>query len=136
MNSITIGLTLGRDPETKMTQTGKEMVTSAGAFSAGRDKPTQWFDLTAWAGSGFAADRLREGRKGDLVIVSGYLTVREYDGKTYLGITVQDCEFAQRRRVQEQRAPQGRHDGPRDPAPPRQQAPQQQPPEDDDLVPF
>lgn len=54
----------------------------------GQNKTTMFFDCTMYGKRGLAvADYLKKGTK---VAVSGDLTMREYNGKTYLGIRVND----------------------------------------------
>jgi single-stranded DNA-binding protein len=66
----------GRDAETRMTQTGKQIVTCSVAVGSG-DKTT-WFSIQAWEKTG---EYLKDVKKGDLVYTSGSLTAREYEGK-------------------------------------------------------
>lgn len=66
----------GRDAETRMTPTGKQIVSCSLAVGSG-DKTT-WFSVQAWEKTG---DYLKDVKKGDLVYVSGGITAREYDGK-------------------------------------------------------
>ena len=66
----------GRDAETRMTQTGRQIVTCSLAVGSG-DKTT-WFSVQAWEKTG---EYLKEVKKGDLVYASGSLTAREYEGK-------------------------------------------------------
>jgi len=66
----------GRDAETRMTQTGKQIVSCSLAVGSG-DKTT-WFSVQAWEKTG---DYLKDVKKGDLVYVSGGITAREYEGK-------------------------------------------------------
>lgn len=66
----------GRDAETRMTQTGRQIVTCSLAVGSG-DKTT-WFSVQAWEKTG---EYLKDVKKGDLVYASGSLTAREYEGK-------------------------------------------------------
>ena len=66
----------GRDAETRMTPTGKQIVSCSLAVGGG-DKTT-WFAVQAWEKTG---DYLKDVKKGDLVYVSGGITAREYEGK-------------------------------------------------------
>lgn len=54
----------------------------------GANKSTMYFDCTFWGKRGIAV--VPYVRKGSKVTVSGELTRREYNGKTYLGVTVND----------------------------------------------
>ena len=66
----------GRDAETRMTPSGKQIVSCSLAVGSG-DKTT-WFSIQAWEKTG---DYLKDVKKGDLVYVSGGITAREYEGK-------------------------------------------------------
>jgi len=66
----------GRDAETRMTPSGKQIVSCSLAVGGG-DKTT-WFSVQAWEKTG---DYLKDVKKGDLVYVSGGITAREYEGK-------------------------------------------------------
>jgi len=66
----------GRDAETRMTPSGKQIVSCSLAVGSG-DKTT-WFSVQAWEKTG---DYLKDVKKGDLVYVSGGITAREYEGK-------------------------------------------------------
>lgn len=75
--SITIVGRIARDPEVRMTQTGKEIVTASVAVGT-KDK-TQWFKLTAWEKTGMW---LKDAKKGDLVFAQGSLQLGTYEKKT------------------------------------------------------
>lgn len=66
----------GKDAETRMTPTGKQIVTCSLAVGSG-DKTT-WFSVQAWEKTG---EYLKDVKKGDLVYASGSLSAREYEGK-------------------------------------------------------
>ena len=92
MNTITITGRLGDDPALRFTQAGKAVVNLRLAHSRRKqvngewvdDGPTIWLDVTCWEGR---AERITEqARKGDELLVTGRLTVREHDGKLYWGI--------------------------------------------------
>lgn len=91
-NTITITGRLGEDPALRFTQGGKAVANLRLAHSKRKqvdgewvdDGPTMWLDVTLWEGR---AERIAEqARKGDEVLVTGRLTVREHDGKVYWGI--------------------------------------------------
>ena len=98
MNTITITGNLGRDPETR--QAGSKNVVSASvAVSQGKDKPSMWLDVSAWEDgyTAWAANELSAARKGQKVVVSGRLSMREWTDKEgkprqSWGITAQDVE--------------------------------------------
>jgi len=83
---VTIAGALGKDAEVKSTQGGDQLCTFslAGSVGFGDRKQTIWFDVTKW---GKGADQLAKMLlKGTKVTVSGELSQREYDGKTYLQV--------------------------------------------------
>ena len=83
---VTVAGNLGREPEVKTTQGGDSFCkfALAGSVGFGDRKQTIWFDVTKW---GKGADGLAGIlRKGSKVTVSGELSTREHDGKTYLQI--------------------------------------------------
>ena len=128
MNVICITGNLGKDAELKAMQDGTPVLKFSVADSQGRDKPAIWWsaDLFGKRAESLAPYLL----KGQQVTVTGTLSEREYEGKKYQTIRVNDLAL------------QGaRPDGPRQQAP-RQQAPQPQSngggldDMGDDLIPF
>lgn len=91
MKAITIAGNITRDSEIKeggMDQTRFVTFSVAVNDGYGQNKTTMFFDCTMWGKRGLAiADYLKKGTK---VTVSGELTTREYNGKTYLGVRVND----------------------------------------------
>lgn len=75
--NITVVGRLARDPETRMTSTGKQIVT--GSIAVGVKEKTQWFKLQAWDKTG---DWLKDAKKGDLVFAQGSLQLGTYEKKT------------------------------------------------------
>jgi single-strand DNA-binding protein len=74
---ITIVGRLGREPEVRVTQTGKTIVT--GSIAVGTGDKTQWYKLQAWDRTG---EWLKDAKKGDLVFAQGGLTIGTYEKKT------------------------------------------------------
>lgn len=74
---ITIVGRLGKDPEVRQTQTGKELVTSS--VAVGKDEKTTWFNIAAWERTG---SWLKDARKGDMVFVQGALELKTYQNKS------------------------------------------------------
>lgn len=77
---------LGKDAELKTTQGGDQFCRFSVAVSTGwgDKKATTWWDVTRW---GKGADKLAEFlKKGSKVAVSGEISTREHEGKTYLQI--------------------------------------------------
>jgi single-strand DNA-binding protein len=86
MKSITIGGHIGRDAEVRSTQSGDKVTgwTVAVEDRVGKEKGTIWFDCTLWGKRGESLAQYLT--KGSKVCVSGELSKREHDGKTYLTI--------------------------------------------------
>ena len=89
MKNLTIAGRLTKDAETR--DAGSDRVTS---FSVavddwkGREKSTLFFDASMWGGRG---EKLAQYlTKGSSVTVSGDLSTREHNGKTYMTIRVAD----------------------------------------------
>lgn len=84
MLNLSLAGSLGRDAEYKTTQSGQELCQFPVAVNVGwgENKTTVWIDVTKWGkGSQGLAGILRKGSK---VAVSGELSTREHNGKTYL----------------------------------------------------
>ena len=74
----------GRDAEHRQTQGGDDLCnfTVAADVGFGDRKQTIWVDVTRW---GKGAKRLADCiRKGDPVAVTGEMSTRDHDGKTYI----------------------------------------------------
>ena len=70
-NITTLTGHLGRDPELRWFESGKAKCQFSLAVSAGKGKPSDWFDIQAWGKPAErAADRLR---KGSRVVIVGSL---------------------------------------------------------------
>lgn len=74
----------GRDAEHKQTQSGTDMCrfTVAAETGFGQDKATVWVDVTKWGKGSEGLARIL--RKGSRVAVSGEMSLREHNGKTYV----------------------------------------------------
>ena len=86
MKSITVAGNMGKDAMTRTTQNGDKVTSWSVAVEerTGQDKRTIWFDCSLWGRRGEAlAPYLTKGSK---VAVSGELSTREHDGRTYLTI--------------------------------------------------
>lgn len=86
MQSITIAGRIGRDAETRSTQTGDSVTSFTVAVDQrnGRDKTTNWWRVSIWGKRGESlASYLR---KGDNITVAGEFSLTEYDGKPQLNI--------------------------------------------------
>lgn len=86
MKTITIAGNIGKDAETRTTQ-GGDTVTSfnvAVEERTGKEKTTIWFSCSLWGKRGDALVQYLT--KGSKVAVSGDLSTREHEGKTYLQV--------------------------------------------------
>lgn len=84
MLNLTLAGNVGRDAESKSTQDGTPICTFSVAVSTGFGdrKTTTWIDVTKWGkGAEGLAGILRKGSK---VAVSGEMSTREHNGKTYI----------------------------------------------------
>ena len=108
MKSITIAGNIGKDAVTRHTQ----QVDSVTSFSVaveertGQSKRTIWFDCSVWGKRGDALAQYLT--KGGKVAVSGDLSTREHDGKTYLTVRASEVTLLggnQREDVSRQQAP-------------------------------
>ena len=86
MKTITIAGNIGKDAVVRTTQ-GGDMVTGwsvAVEDRQGREKRTLWFDCSMWGKRGETLSQYLT--KGTKVAVSGDLSTREHEGKTYLTV--------------------------------------------------
>ena len=132
MNVICITGNLGKDAERKALPDGTPVLRFTVADSQGKDKPAIWWSADMY---GKRAESLAQYLvKGQQVTVTGTLSEREYEGKKYQTLRVNDVALQGGR-------PDGSQPAQRQSAP-RQQAPQQQSNgggfDDmaDDLIPF
>lgn len=86
MKSITIAGNIGKDAEVRTTQGGDKVTSWSVAVEdrQGQEKSTIWFDCTLWGKRGEVLAQYLT--KGTRVAVSGDLSKREYEGKTYLTV--------------------------------------------------
>ena len=90
MKSITIAGNIGRDAVTRSTQAGEAVTgwTVAVEERKGQDKRTLWFDCNLWGKRGESLAQYLT--KGSKVAVTGDLSTREHEGKTYLTVRVSE----------------------------------------------
>lgn len=89
MKIITIAGNIGKDAEIRTA--GQNKVTGwtvAVDDGWGENKSTIWFDCNWWGGRGEKVAQYI--RKGGKITVSGELSKREHEGKTYLTVNVND----------------------------------------------
>lgn len=85
MKSITIAGGIGKDATTRETNSGSVTGFSVAVDERkGQDKATIWFDVAIWGARGEKLSQYLT--KGSKVSVSGELSTREHDGKTYLTV--------------------------------------------------
>ena len=86
MKNISIAGNIGKDAEVRRTGDGTAVAGWSVAVEdrGGKEKRTYWFDVSLWGKRGEALAPYLT--KGGRVAVSGELTTREHDGKTYLGV--------------------------------------------------
>lgn len=90
MKSITIAGNIGRDAVTRTTQGGEAVTgwTVAVEERKGQEKRTLWFDCNLWGKRGESLAQYLT--KGSKVAVTGDLSTREHEGKTYLTVRVSE----------------------------------------------
>lgn len=81
---LTLAGNTGKDAEFKTTQDGKEFCSFSVGVSTGYGdrKATTWVDVTKWGKGAEGLSRIL--RKGSKVTVSGEMSTREHNGKTYI----------------------------------------------------
>jgi single-strand DNA-binding protein len=86
MKSITIAGNVGKDAELRRTGGVDPVLNFSVAVEdrSSKEKSTFWFDVSVWGKRGETLEQYI--KKGSRVAVSGDLTRREYDGKTFLGV--------------------------------------------------
>jgi len=90
MKTISIAGGIGKDAVTRTTQNGDKVTSWSVAVEErnGQDKRTLWFDCSLWGKRGEALAQYLT--KGGKVAVSGELSTREHEGKTYLTVRVNE----------------------------------------------
>lgn len=115
MKSITIAGNIGRNAETRNTQSGDSVTGFSVAVEErqGQDKRTIWFDVSIWGKRGSSLAQYLT--KGTRVAVAGDLSTREHDGKSYLTVRADQVtllgggERQERHEEQPSTAPAQRH---------------------------
>ena len=119
MNVICITGNLGKDAERKALPDGTPVLRFTVADSQGKDKPAIWWSADMY---GKRAESLAQYLvKGQQVTVTGTLSEREYEGKKYQTLRVNDVALqggrpdgsqpAQRQSAPRQQAPQPKSNG-------------------------
>ena len=86
MKSLTIAGNIGKSAETRRTPNGDAVTSWSLAVEErkGSEKRTIWFDCSLWGKRGESLAQYLT--KGGKVAVSGELSTREHEGKTYLTV--------------------------------------------------
>ena len=84
MLNVTLAGNTGRDAQHRTTQGGADLCSFSVACDVGfgENKQTYWVDVTRWGKGAEGLARILV--KGSKVTVTGELTTREHEGKTYL----------------------------------------------------
>lgn len=116
MKAIVIAGRLTKDAQLRTTQNGDKIASFSVAVDDGygQNKGTLFFDCSLWGKRGDNLSPLLT--KGKPVTVSGDLGIREYEGKTYLTILVNDLDL-QGGKPQDSGGSSGGYDQPRNGAP-------------------
>ena len=102
MNVLTVTGNLGKDAERKAMQDGTAVLKFSVADSQGKDKPAIWWNCDLF---GKRAESLAPYLvKGQQVTVTGTLSEREYEGKKYQTLRVNDLALQGGRPAGEQSA--------------------------------
>lgn len=90
MKTITIAGNIGKDAVTRRTQGGDAVTSWSVAVEErnGQEKRTIWFDVSMWGKRGESLASFLG--KGNRVCISGELSTREHEGKTYLTVRAND----------------------------------------------
>lgn len=93
MKNITILGNVGKQPEERTTQSGKKVTGFSIAVQDGwgDSKTTIWFDVSVWGSRGDVI--AKNVNKGDKLCITGDLSTREHNGKTYLTVNASDFSF-------------------------------------------
>lgn len=90
MKNITIAGRIGKDAVMRHTKTGDPVLGFSVAVDDGygQNKRTLWFECSMWGKRGESLEQHL--KKGTALAVSGDLSTRDHDGKTYLTVRVAD----------------------------------------------
>ena len=113
MKSITIAGNLGKDAVLRSTGSGDKVLGFGVAVEerSGQDKRTIWFDCSLWGKRGDALAQYLT--KGSRVCVSGTLSTREHEGKTYLTVNASEVTLMGGGERREEQHDSGRTDSAR-----------------------
>lgn len=94
INTLTLSGTLLSDVTRSVTSTGKEMLKARLAHVQGGKSSVMTLDITVWGSDRTDEEKqaLLAWHKGDSVVVTGQLSIREWQGRTSVGITARAIE--------------------------------------------
>lgn len=106
MNILMIAGTVGRDAELRTTGSGQDILGFSVAVDQGKDqngnkRDALWVDCSIWGKRARSLESYI--KKGTKLTLQGRPTVREHNGKAYLGMMVNDFTFQGGGQQQEQR---------------------------------
>ena len=111
MKTIVIAGNIGKPAEVRNTQAGQKVTSWTVAVDDGwgDQKTTIWFDCSFWGQRGEKVAPYIQ--KGGKITVSGELSKREHDGKTYLTVNVTDVTLQSKADGQQDSWSQGGYSG-------------------------
>jgi single-strand DNA-binding protein len=86
MNHITLIGRLGKDPETKFLESGKQVTHFSVATDAGKDRDPDWHRVVCWDKTADIAARYLS--KGRQVAIEGRMSYRQFEGKAGEKVTI------------------------------------------------
>lgn len=112
MKNIAIAGNIGKDAVIRTTGNGDKVANWSVAVEErnGQDKRTIWFDCSMWGKRGESLANYLT--KGSRVAISGELSTREHEGKTYLTVRANDVTLlgGGERREERNEAPPARNE--------------------------
>lgn len=96
MRQITISGNIGKDAESRFTNNGMQVANFNVAVRRNRpdnngEYGTDWFRCSVWGTRASTVEKFY--KKGSHVLVTGSLSINEYNGKTQLGIDVSEFDL-------------------------------------------
>jgi single-strand DNA-binding protein len=91
MQKLFIAGTVGKDAVLRRTQNGDPILGFSVAVNNGKDKDATWYDCAVFGKRATALEK--HVTKGSRLALSGRPMVRVYEGKAYLGISIDDLAF-------------------------------------------
>lgn len=100
MRQITISGNIGNDVQVNLTQSGNKVANFSVAVRQNRpdnngEYGTDWFRCSVWGTRASTVEKFY--KKGSHVVITGSLSINEYNGKTQLQIDVSDFDLPDNR---------------------------------------